>query len=201
MIGVLLAAAPYHPLCDETIAELAGVRPDLVKMWVADLSSLLYRDEEANGGIRVRHLSISDFFHRDDCSSEYHVDLQEANVDLGISCLDTMIEQLRFNICKLEDSRLMNAEVKDLPLRIKENISDALQYSSTYWSDHLCHTSDENNKYILGNLRKFFEGPYVLFWVEVLSVMGMVSIGVPSLRRVISTVVKVSTPVMTWIAR
>ena len=201
VIGVLLAAAPYHPLCDETIAELAGVRPDLVKMWVADLSSLLYRDEEANGGIRVRHLSISDFFHRDDCSSEYHVDLQEVNVDLGISCLDTMIEQLRFNICKLEDSRLMNAEVKDLPLRIKENISDALQYSSTYWSDHLCHTSDENNKYILGNLRKFFEGPCVLFWGEVLSVMGMVSIGVPSLRRVVSTVVKVSTSVMTWIAK
>ena len=201
VIGVLLAAAPYHPLCDEAIAELAGVRPDLVKMWVADLNSLLYRDEGADGGIRVRHLSISDFFLREDCPSEYHVDLREVNVDLGISCLNTMIEQLRFNICKLEDSRLTNVEVKDLPLRIGENISDALKYSSLYWSYHLCRTSDKNNKRISGKLRRFFEGPYSLFWVEVLSVTGMVSIGVPSLRRVISTVAKVSTYVMNLDAR
>ena len=32
VIGVLLITAPYRPLCEETIAELAGVRPDVVKM-------------------------------------------------------------------------------------------------------------------------------------------------------------------------
>jgi hypothetical protein len=68
MIGVLLTTAPYRPLCEETIAELAGVKPYLVKRWVNDLSSLLYRDEAANGGIRVRHLSISDFFFSDHCA-------------------------------------------------------------------------------------------------------------------------------------
>ena len=194
MMGVLLAAAPYQPLCDETIAGLAGVRPDLVKMWVADLSSLLYRDEGADGGIRVRHLSIQDFFLRSDCHSDYHINLREANVELGIACLNTMIKQLRFNICKLDDSRLANADVEDLPSRIKANISDGLKYSSIYWSNHLCHISDNGNKRVLESLSTFFEGPYGLFWIEVLSVMGMVPIGVPSLRRVISTVVKVSVP-------
>jgi hypothetical protein len=193
MIGVLLTAAPHRPLCEETIAELAGVRLDLVKMWVADLGSLLYRDEGANGGIRVRHLSISDFFLRDDCHSDYHVDLRAANVELGIACLKTMVEQLRFNICKLEDSRLANADVHDLPSRIKENISDALQYSSLYWSNHLCFDGDNGDERVWESLRKFFEGPYGLFWIEALSIMGMVPIGVPSLRRVISTMVKVST--------
>jgi hypothetical protein len=128
MIGLLLIAAPHRPLCEETIAELAEVRPDLVKMWVADLSSMLYRDEGAGGGIRVRHLSISDFFVSDDCHSDYQINIHDANVGLGIACLKTMVEQLRFNICELEDSRLANADVKDLPSRIKENISDALQY-------------------------------------------------------------------------
>ena len=199
MMGVLLAAAPYQPLCDETIAGLAGVRPDLVKMWVADLSSLLYRDEGADGGIRVRHLSISDFFLRSDCHSDYHINLREANVELGIACLNTMIKQLRFNICKLDDSRLANADVEDLPSRIKANISDGLKYSSIYWSNHLCHISDNGNKRVLESLSTFFEGPYGLFWIEVLSLMGMVPIGVPSLRRVISTVVKVSIPVIVWI--
>jgi len=104
MIGVLLTTAPHRPLYDETIAELARVRPNLVKKWVNDLNSMLYRDEGADGGIRVRHMSISDFFFSDHCP--YQVNLPEANKQLGIACLETMIGQLRFNICRLEDSRL-----------------------------------------------------------------------------------------------
>ena len=184
MIGVLLAVAPYRTLCDESIAELAGVRLNLVKKWVNNLSSLLYRDEAANRGIRVRHLSISDFFVSDHC--DYQVDLETANVQLGISCLKTMVEQLRFNICKLEDSRLANADIHDLPSRINEHISDALQYSSLYWSNHLCFTPDNGDRCVWGMLKEIFGGLYGLFWVEVLSIMGTVSIGAPSLRRVIS---------------
>ena len=183
-IGVLLTVAPCRTLCEETIAELAGVRPVLVKKWVNSLSSLLYRDEAANGGVRVRHLSISDFFVSDHCA--YQVNLEDANVLLGLSCLKTMVEQLRFNICKLEDSRLVNADIKDLSSRIKEHISDALQYSSLYWSNHLCFTPDNGNLHVWGLLKEFLGGLYRLFWVEVLSIMGMVPIGVPSLRRVIS---------------
>ena len=192
MIGVLLITAPHHPLCEETIAELAGVKSDLVKMWVAELSSMLDRDEGAGGGIRVRHLSISDFFVSTDCPRDYQVDLRDANMELGITCLKKMVEQLRFNICKLEDSRLANDDVKDLPSRIKENISDGLQYSSLYWSNHLCFTPDTGDQRVWESLRIFLEGPYALFWIEVLSIMGMLRIGVPSLRKVKSTVVTVS---------
>jgi len=180
VIGVLLAVTPYRTLCEESIGELAGVRPNLVKKWVNDLSSLLYRDEAANGGIRVRHLSISDFFVSDHCV--YQINLEDANVGLGIACLKTMVKQLRFNICKLEDSQLANADIKDLPSRIKENISDALQYSSLYWSNHLCFTPDNGALYMWEYLKELFGGLCGLFWVEVLSLMGMVRIGVPSLR-------------------
>ena len=194
MIGVLLTTAPYRPLCEETIAELASVDPSQVKTWVDGLSSLLYRDEAANGAIRVRHLSISDFFFSDGCPCEYQVNLQDANAQLSISCLKTMIRQLRFNICKLEDSRLANADVHDLQLRIEENISDTLQYSSRYWSNHLCCTPDNGSRDLSGGLKEFFEGLYPLFWIEVLSVMGMVPIGTPSLRRVISWIKVSGTP-------
>ena len=188
IIGVLLPTAPYRPLCEDTIAELAGVRLNLVKKWMDDLSSLLYRDEGANGGIRVRHLSISEFFVSDGHPSDYQVNLRDSNVQLSIACLKTMVGQLRFNICKLEDSRLANADIEDLPSRIKENISDPLQYSSLYWSNHLCFASHDINgdRCVWGTLKAFFEGLYALFWIEVLSIMGMVPIGAPSLRRVIS---------------
>jgi len=41
-------------------------------------------------------------------------------------------------------------------------------------------------------LRKFFEGPYALYWVEVLSLMGMLRVGVPRLRELTSKLIKVS---------
>ena len=144
------------------------------------------RDEGANGAIRVRHLSISDFFLSNHC--DYQVNLREAHAQQGISCLETMMEELRFNIFKLEDSRLANKDVKDLQSRIEENISDPLQYSSLYWSNHLCFSPDSSNRdpRVLGKLNGFFEGLYPLFWIEVLSIMGMVPIGAPCLRRVIN---------------
>ena len=193
VIGVLLTTTPYRLLCEEAIADLAGVRPDVVKMWVEDLGSMFYRDEGASGGVRVRHLSISDFFVSRDCHDDYRVNLQETHMALGIACLETMVEHLRFNICGLEDSRLANSDVKDLPSRIEENISDALQYSSLYWSNHLCSTPDTSGRRMLNKLREFFGGPYALFWVEVLSIMGMLRIGVPSLRELTSKLVEVST--------
>jgi len=156
----------------------------MVKKWVNDLSSLLYRDEAANGGVRVRHLSISEFFVSDHCA--YKVNIEDANTQLGSACLKTTMEQLRFNICNLHDSRLANADINDLPSRIKEHVSDALQYCSLYWSNHLCFTPDNGDPCVWGKLEEFFEGLYGLFWVEVLSIMGMVQIGAPSLRRVIS---------------
>jgi len=192
MVGVLLTTSPYRALCDETIAELAEVKPNLVKKWVDALSSLLYRDKAANKGIRVRHLSVYDFFVSD--RSNYQVDLRDTGVQLGITCLRVMTTQLRFNICKLEDSRLPNADIKDLPFRVKENILDPLQYSCLHWSNHLCFPLDSRDQYVLvlESLKKFFEGLYALFWVEVLSVMGVVPIGIPSLRRLLSWI-RVST--------
>src|SRR5258706_152663 len=192
MVGVLLTASRYRALCDETIAELAEVKPYLVKTWVNALSSLLYRDEAANGGIRVRHLSVHDFFLSDRCS--YQVNVRDADVQLGIACLKAMTTQLHFNICKLDDSRLANADVRDLPSRVEQNISGALQYSCLHWLDHLCFppANRDQRMLVLGSLKAFFEGLYPLFWVEVLSVMGMVPIGVPGLRRLLSWV-RVST--------
>ena len=192
VIGVLLAASPYRALCDETIAELAGVKANLVKAWVDALSSLFYRDEAANRGIRVRHLSVYDFFVSDRCV--YQVNVRDADVQLGIACLKAMTTQLRFNICKLDDSRLANVEVGDLPCRVQENISDTLQYSCLHWLDHLRLPPVNRDQcvLVLRSLKYFFGGLYGLFWIEVLSVMGMVPIGVPRLRKLLSWV-RVST--------
>jgi hypothetical protein len=182
---VVITTAQYRPLCEEPIAKLTGVKPNLVEKWVDSLSSLLYRDEGANGAIRVRHLSISDFFLSDRC--EYQVNLREAHAQQGGACLETMVKELRFNICNLEDSRLANADIRDLPFRVKQNVSDPLQYSCLHWSNHLCSSANRDERLlVLGGLKKFFGGLYPLFWIEVLSIIGMVPIGAQSVRRLLS---------------
>ncbi len=189
MIGVLLTTSPYRALDDETIAELAGVKPSLIKKWVDALGSILYRDEAANKGIRVWHLLVYDFFVSDRC--DYQVNLRDADMQLGIACLKVMTTQLCFNICKLEDSWLANADIKDLPSRVKQHISVPLQYSCLHWLNHLCFPPAHCNQCVLA-LGRFFEGLYPLFWIEVLSIMRVVPIGVPSLRKLLSWV-RVST--------
>ena len=113
---VVITTAQYSPPRKETIAELAGVKPFFVETLVDKLSSLVYRDEGANGAIRVRHLSIYEYFASNRC--DYQADLRAAHMHQGIYCLQTMVKQLRFNICKLEDSRLTNTDIKDLALQI-----------------------------------------------------------------------------------
>ena len=115
-------------------------------------------------------------------------------MELAIACLKKMVEQLRFNICKLEDSQLANKDVKDLPSRITENISNALHYSSLHWSNHLCFNLKTGDQRVWEWLKTFFEGLCPLYWIEVLSIMGMLRIGVPNLRMLASTLVKVSRP-------
>jgi len=182
---VVITTAQYRPLRKETIAELTGVKPNLVEKWVDTLSSLLYRDDGADGAIRVRHLSISDFFLSDRC--EYQVNLRQAHAQQGVACFETMVKGLRFNICNLEDSQLANADIRDLPSRVKQNISDPLQYSCLLWSNHLCSSASRDEHLSLsGSLQDFFGGLYPIFWIEVLSIMGMVPIGAQSLRRLLS---------------
>ena len=191
MVTVVITAQ-HHPLGEEPIANLAGLKRSRVGKWIDDLSSLLYRDEKAGGVIRVRHLSIIEYFVSNHCN--YKANLQVAHAQLGIACLETMVGQLCFNICKLEDSRDANADIKDLKSRIEENIPEVLQYSCLYWSNHLSMTSMNDNWRALGlgSLKIFFEGLCPLFWIEILSIMGMVPIGARSLRKIISWV-KVST--------
>ncbi|KIM28349.1 hypothetical protein M408DRAFT_140228, partial [Serendipita vermifera MAFF 305830] len=183
IVGALIAVAMHRPLCDDTFAQLVGEKPHVVKAWVDDLGSVLYRDESQNGGIRVRHLTILEFLTGPSCPSELRVDLGQANQDLGVHCLKAMEKELRFNICEMKTSYLPNSDVKGLAEIVQQKVSDALQYSCLYWSHHVCFHSGVTSEEILKPLEAFFTGEKPLFWLEVLSVMGKVPVAISTLRQ------------------
>ncbi|PVF92871.1 WD40 repeat-like protein [Serendipita vermifera] len=187
MLGMILAVAPYRSLCDETIAEMLGAKVDVVQNRVNILNSLFYRDTSKGGGIRVRHLSIFEFLTGDSCPIEFRVDIDQASMEVGFLCLRMMTDKLKFNICNLETSLVPNNEVTDLDTRIKENISDGLQYSCIHWASHLILTSKPNmQEKAISLIESLFEGIKPLFWMEVLSLLGQVPVGIPVLRKAIT---------------
>jgi hypothetical protein len=186
VIGTVIVVGQYRPLCDDSVAHLTGRSPNVVKALVDKLSSLLYRETITNGGIRVRHLSIIDFLTGPECPTELRVDPEQANRSVGISCITIMTQSLEFDICELDSSLQSNEEIKDMEDRITRKIPDVLQYSCIYWSDHICHKVDTTDPEVYISLDKLVKELRLLYWIEVLSLMGKVLVGESSLRRLLS---------------
>jgi hypothetical protein len=183
-VHALVAVARHRSLPDKTLASLIGLEPGVISSWVDGLSSLLYRDASENGGIRARHLSVIEFLTGPTCPLEFRVDLQEADGQLGYRCLITMTKELEFNICKLETSCASNADIRNLDDRVREKISDALQYSCIHWSSHLFSGSSPASKKVSELLNTFLTGVQLLYWLEVLSVTGKVPVAISALRLI-----------------
>jgi hypothetical protein len=187
IIGAIICVSKYRPLSDDTLAVLLGLEASLVQTWVDDLNSLLYRDA-SDGKVRVRHLSIIDYFEHPSCPEELIPNLEESNATIGKGCLTVMIRELKFNICDLETSSKFNSEFSDVSNRIEQNISEALQYSCVHWADHLCSIDDWSDRDIRNMLSEVLRRERSLHWMEVLSLTRNVSEGAPSLRKLISRV-------------
>ncbi|KAF7352043.1 WD40 repeat-like protein [Mycena venus] len=110
----------------------------------------------------------------------WFIDPQVLSQPLALGCFRIMKSELKFNICGLQDSHLLNADVPDLSDRIKQNISPALSYASQFWADHLTSVTDTNDD-ILRELRDFMEKRF-LYWLEVLSLLEFASTATGSLE-------------------
>ncbi|KAG8768459.1 hypothetical protein FRC16_007024, partial [Serendipita sp. 398] len=183
-MGTIIAVGKYRPLRDKSVAQITGLRPNIVTTLVNKLGSLLYRDAGTNGGIRVRHLSVIDFLTVSTTPEDLRVDTKRANRNVGMACLKIMTQELRFNICGIESSFTSNEDTVDLQSRIDQNMSDALQYSCLHWSGHLSHITDTKEGEVEAALEEFTRAPRLLYWIEALSVMGKAPAGDSVLRRI-----------------
>ncbi|KAJ7191798.1 hypothetical protein GGX14DRAFT_406900 [Mycena pura] len=80
---------------------------------------------------------------------------------------------LKFNMCGLENSHLLNHEIPDLPDRIERSLSPELRYASSYWSDHLLE--GEHDDKMIQELGGFVQA-HLLHWLEILSLRGQMNL-------------------------
>ena len=92
-------------------------------------------------------------------------------MELLAGCLELMNQSLEKNMCKLLDGAI-NSEVNDLKERAEQYIHQALRYACRSWHKHLVEMTLAHRLKITSILYCFLEGKF-LFWLEVLSVLGV----------------------------
>ncbi|KAH7317495.1 WD40-repeat-containing domain protein [Rhizoctonia solani] len=133
--------------------------------------------------LKFYHSSFKDFLTDPSRSGEFYIRLDQYNAEPAGCCLKVMQRDLRFNICKLETSHLSNRNVPDLRRRINTHIGTALKYACTHWIDHF---SEAPNQALVNATKNLFEQPQLMYWIEVLSLLGLIDVAVMGLSRLAS---------------
>ncbi|KAG9101393.1 hypothetical protein FS749_007481 [Ceratobasidium sp. UAMH 11750] len=179
-LGVIVCTSKRTPLPVSGLEALLfeEVEAGALGSVVGALGSVLYEDGPVGGPVRLYHPSFEDYLVSR--SEHFHVDLDELEILVARCCLNTMLRELRFNICNLETSHVLNRDVPDLEDRIRNGIGSHLEYSCLYWSTHLGQGHTELERM----LNRFLFGRTLLYWIEALSLFGKLNVGLSSLLTV-----------------
>jgi hypothetical protein len=174
--------AARQPLSIATLNAM-GAEDDLkdVGLIIRPLGSLLHGVTQHDVPVHSLHTSFRDFLVDESRSGKFHVELPLGHRSLSIACLETMANGLQFNICNLETSYLYNKDVPGLATCIKNTIPTHLSYSCQFWADHLQNTPTHSK--VLQAVNGFMNNR-LLYWLEVLSLIGEVGTASPALAAV-----------------
>jgi hypothetical protein len=175
---ILVAALPLSIAAISSILDLkyAG---HLIKR----LSSVLsVKNDET---VYILHPTFSEFLQDKKAAGSFYVNSSNAHHIMGKRCLAVMKKELKFNICQLKSSFYCNQDVTDFKDRIRKFISAGLQYGCVYWPFHiLCSSIASAERDFTEKIAEIFDGPGALYWVEVLSALEMVFMGIARLQEI-----------------
>ncbi|KAG9097658.1 hypothetical protein FRC06_007336 [Ceratobasidium sp. 370] len=185
-LGAIIACSARTPLSIPTLCEILGgrIKQHVLTAVVDSLRSVLYVDETQGGAVRVYHPSFADYLGTRAPSDRLFVDIPKRNAELAEGCLETMVAQLKFNICEIKTSYVRNKDMPSLDESVAKAISNGLRYSAEYWANHLVKAEKRASISQGGELlSQLLDGPRILYWVETLSLIGKLHIALPSLRE------------------
>ena len=173
-----------NPLPPSGIAELTGLDPEEVILYLTLVQSLLAFDEDFYQPVKPFHKSFPDFITDPErcLDKRFHIPPGSLHLELSINCLRLMNDGLRQNLLSLPDHAL-NSQIEGLPMKIEENVGAALQYSCQSWHNHVTVTRGDVTDVVSG-LQVFLEEKF-LAWLEVVSVLEAVRGAIISLEKLI----------------
>ena len=182
ILGAVVLMA--NPLSMKALSDLLD--KSNISSTLRSLHSLLLVSMDKDTPIHVFHKSFLDFItDQDRCKDQrFLVEPQVHHAEILLSCLRFMKEELRRNICSLDDYAVLS-EVKDLSTQKKDNIGDALEYACQFWTKHLLGIPGDSPyiEEVQRGMDQFFT-THLLQWIEVLILIGNLDIGVYAINDV-----------------
>jgi len=181
-------ALAFHPLSVKTLSDLLGNcgTPSGIRNALRTLHSLLLVPHNIEDPVRIFHKSFPDFLTdpKRCTDNQFFINPLIHHREMLLSCLKLMQERLRENICGLDNYAVLY-KVTDLPTRQRAHIGDALGYACCFWAAHLMRTASSSFdvKAVQQAIDKFFTTCF-LFWIEVLSLLGSLEVGVYALSDI-----------------
>ena len=182
VVGAVLLV--FNPLSVNALSDL--LRVPSVPTTLSYLHSLFLIPASKVSPVCIFHKSFPNFLmDPDQCNTKwFFVDPEVHHTELLLLCLDLMKERLKKNICNLHDYAILT-EVEDLATYRTAYIGDALEYACCFWTNHLMKTpsSGPHVEEVQQAINRFFT-THLLFWIEVLSIMGILDAGVYALNNI-----------------
>jgi hypothetical protein len=113
----------------------------------------------------------------------FYVDMAVHYASIPELALEAMNRLIVHNICRLEDTSLLNSEVSDMEDRIHRFVSATLLYAVRHWADHLPNVKLSEGR-VLEHLRAFLF-QHLLHWIELSSATGQVDAALASLKTLL----------------
>jgi len=182
VVGAVLLV--LNPLSVTVLSDL--LRVSGISTTLRSLHSVLLVPANKVAPVRIFHKSFHDFLtdQRRCTDHQFFVDPPVHHTEILLSCFNLMSQRLKRNICGLGDHTILS-EVGYLASCRKDHIGDALEYACCFWTKHLVSIpgSSPGVKEVQEAIDKFFT-TYLLFWIEVLSLVGKLDIGVHALNDI-----------------
>ncbi|KAB5591856.1 Vegetative incompatibility protein HET-E-1 [Ceratobasidium theobromae] len=183
------AVCAREPMTVKTMSSVLNLTYDQVSLALRPLRSVLHVSEGSKV-VSTLHASFPDYLldHSRSGSEKFHCDKPQHNEFLARYCFEAM-KGLRFNICNLESSFVLDEHVPDLEERAEKAISASLFYACRYWSEHLQRSpastaSAAVSPGSLSTMLDEFLSQRLLFWMEVLNLKKCISVGAGMLLQV-----------------
>ncbi|KAJ7812995.1 hypothetical protein B0H14DRAFT_2855554 [Mycena olivaceomarginata] len=164
------------PLSISALAHLLEHDEADIEEALAPLHSLLYVPSNHDQPVRIFHPSFRDFLLIKERCQDTRFTIPEGHIhaQLTLCCLDIMLRHLKRDICGIKDDTVLNSEIPDLERRLRDCVSPALLYACQHWGEHLSQSADntELQKELVERMSEF-ASTKLLYWVELLSLVGI----------------------------
>jgi len=191
VVGAVLLV--LNPLSIMALSDL--LKRTNISTTLQSLHSVLLVPDSSEDPIRAFHKSFPDFLMDPvRCKdAQFFVEPTVHHTDILLSCLRLMGERLKRNICNLDDYAVLS-EVGDLHTCKKDHIGDALEYACRLWTKHLLGVPSNSShvEEVQKAIEKFFTS-HLLYWIEVLALVGDLDVGVYAMNDVEQWCASVST--------